>query len=151
MEIRIDDLKSEAIANLLQEHHTDMLQHSPLESVHALDLESLRAPDITFWAAWIADDLAGCGALKQLSETHGEIKSMRTSRAHLRKNVATTILQQILEEAKLRAYSRLSLETGSSAPFRPAHNLYQRFGFSFCEPFADYSEDIHSVFMTKTL
>jgi putative acetyltransferase len=151
MEIRVDDLKGAEVAQLLQEHHEDMLRHSPPESVHALDLSALRAPDVTFWCAWDDNKLAGCGALKALNKTHGEVKSMRTALSHLRQGVASEILKFIIDEAKKRSYSTISLETGAMAAFKPAQELYKRFGFSYCEPFGDYAADPYSVFMVKAL
>ena len=128
-----------------------MRQISPPESVHALPLERLQKPEITFWTAWQNGELLGCGALKELDSQHGEIKSMRTSAGHLRKGVAQTLLHYILSEAKRRGYRRLSLETGSMKAFEPARELYGRAGFTYCAPFADYVEDPNSVFMTKEL
>ncbi len=151
MYIKIDDLAGPEVAELLSEHLRSMAEHSPPESVHALDLDRLRQPEITFWTAWENTELLGCGALKELDASHGEIKSMRTATRHLRKGVAARILQQILNEATRRGYHRLSLETGSPEAFEPARQLYVRFGFTFCEPFADYVEDPYSVFMTKGL
>ncbi|RAO77136.1 GNAT family N-acetyltransferase [Dyella jiangningensis] len=150
-EIRLDDLRGPEIAALLQEHLDDMKLHSPPESIHALDLEKLRRPEITFWSLWQDGELLGCGALKRLDATQGEIKSMRTSHRHRRKGVAATMLQHILDEAKQRGYQRLSLETGSPAAFAPARELYARFGFRYCGPFADYVDDPYSVFMTREL
>lgn len=150
-EIRIDDLSSPEIAQLLREHLQDMALHSPPESIHALDLEALRKPEITFWTAWEGSELMGCGAIKQLDPQHGEIKSMRTAARHRGKGVAAALLSHILEEARRRDYRRLSLETGSMQAFVPAHKLYARFGFTMCEPFADYIEDPNSVFMTREL
>lgn len=97
------------------------------------------------------NDLLGCGALKELDPYHGEIKSMRTAKEHLRKGVAKKLLQHIVEEAKKRGYQRLSLETGSMDAFEPARKLYASFGFEYCKPFSDYKEDPNSVFMTKEL
>ncbi|MDX6272454.1 MAG: putative acetyltransferase [Acidobacteriota bacterium] len=151
MQIKIDDLKGSEIHELLQEHLRNMVLHSPPESIHALDIEALRKPEITFWTIWETGELLGCGALKELDSRHAEIKSMRTSSRHLRKGVAKTLLQHILEEAKRRGYSRLSLETGSAAAFDPARQLYADFGFTYCEPFADYVEDPYSVFMTREI
>lgn len=151
MEIRIDDLRGFEIAGLLREHLQCMAEVSPPESCHALNLEKLRRPDITFWSAWEDGELAGCGALRELDVRHGEVKSMRTATAHLRKGVASTMLQHIISEAKRRGYRRLSLETGAMSYFEPARILYRRFGFEICPPFNGYVEDPHSVFMSREL
>jgi putative acetyltransferase len=151
MQIRIDPLTGPEIAGLLREHLEEMHRHSPPESVHALDLERLRAPGITFWSAWEDEVLVGCVAIKELEPTHGEIKSMRTAAAHQRKGVAAALLRHVLAEAERRGYRRISLETGSMAAFIPARTLYTRFGFESCGPFAQYVEDPNSVFMTRTV
>ncbi len=151
MQIRIDDLTGPQIIDLLHEHLHSMTLHSPPESIHALDLDALRKPDITFWSAWDGAELMGCGALKELDSSHGEIKSMRTASAHLRKGVAATMLGHLIEEARGRSYRRLSLETGSMEAFAPAHRLYEGFGFALCGPFADYVTDPCSVFMAMDL
>ena len=151
MLIREDDLRGPEIAALLGAHLAGARRHSPPESVHALDLDALRAPDITFWTLWDGSDLLGCGALKELDPLHGEIKSMHTAEAHRRRGVAARILTHIIDEARRRRYRRLSLETGSPAAFAPARALYARFGFVACGPFADYREDPYSVFMTRDL
>lgn len=153
MKIIQDDLKSDNIAILLQQHHQEMLKHSPIESVHALDIEALRAPNITFFSAWECNELAGCGAIKALDETHTqcEIKSMRTAEGFLRRGVAAKILSHIIDVAKKKGTTELFLETGTMDAFKPATLLYQRFGFVECEPFADYSLDPYSLFMCKKL
>lgn len=151
MQIKIDDLTGPEIHSLLNEHLNSMYQLSPPESVHALDLEALRKPEITFWSVWEDGELLGCGALKELDTQHGEIKSMRTAAKHLRKGVARYVLNHILEEAKHRGYKRLSLETGSMEEFEPARKLYANFGFTYCEPFNGYILDPYSVFMTKVI
>ena len=151
MEIRLDDLGGAEIRALLAEHLRNMHQLSPPDSVHALDLTALLKPDITFWTVWSDRELLGCGALKELTPEHGEIKSMRTATAHRRKGVGRTMLQHIMAEARRRSYVRLSLETGSMAAFEPARRLYESFGFTYCPPFADYAEDPNSVFLTRTL
>ncbi len=151
MEIREDDLTGKAIADLLREHLENMYEITPPESVHALDLEALRSPDITFWAAWEGNELLGCGALKELDSRSGEIKSMRTANVHRRKGVASKILEHIIQEAKRRGYDCLNLETGSFPEFAPARALYTRYGFEYRGPFADYIDDPNSVFMTKKL
>ncbi len=151
MKIIKDDLSGPEIADLLREHLANMAEISPPESIHALDLENLRKPDITFWTAWDGNALLGCGALKELDPGHAEIKSMRTAAHHRRKGVAATLLTHILAEAKQRGYCKISLETGSMPAFLPAQNLYARFGFVECGPFADYIEDLYSIFMTRLL
>ena len=151
MEIRLGGLDRAEVSQLLVEHLRTLAQHSPSESMHALDLESLRQPEITFWSAWGSAGLLGCGALKELDPHHGEIKSMRTGAAHLRRGVAARLLSHICEEAERRAYQRLNLETGSMAAFAPARRLYAAFGFRECGPFADYVLDPHSVFLAKEL
>ncbi|WP_160725512.1 GNAT family N-acetyltransferase [Bacillus sp. USDA818B3_A] len=147
MLIKLDDLSGPEVRELIREHLHSMTLHSPPESIHALGIEKLCAPGVTFWSAWDDSDLLGCGALKELDRMHGEIKSMRTSSHHLRKGVARRMLQHIIDEAKLRGYRRLSLETGSMDAFMPARDLYVSFGFQYCEPFAYYTEDPNSVFM----
>jgi putative acetyltransferase len=151
VDIKIDDLEGPEVYELLREHLRSMSLLSPPESVHALDVEALRKPDVTFWTVWENDELVGCGALKELDPRHGEIKSMRTASTHLRKGVARNLLNHIIEEATRRGYRRLSLETGSMEAFEPARTLYANFGFTYCEPFADYVEDPYSVFMTREL
>jgi putative acetyltransferase len=151
MQIRLDDLTGPEIRALLEEHLRNMYELSPPESVHALDLAALRKPDVRFWTVWSGGALLGCGALKALTSSHGEIKSMRTAATHRRKGVARAMLEHIIAEAKRRRYERLSLETGSQPEFEPARRLYERFGFTYCPPFGDYREDPNSVFLTRTL
>lgn len=151
MQIRVDDLSGAEIRALLAEHLRQMHRISPPGSVHALDLDGLLRPEITFWTAWSGRELLGCGALKELSPLHGEIKSMRTVSAHRRTGVARAMLRHIIAEARSRAYVRLSLETGSMQAFEPARRLYESFGFTYCPPFADYAEDPNSAFLTRSL
>lgn len=147
----MDDLSGPEISELLREHLRCMALVSPPQSRHALDVEELRSPDITFWSIWNESELAGCGALKELDERHGEIKSMRTAYAYQRKGVASQVLRHLIEEAKRRGYRRLSLETGSMDYFEPARRLYASFGFTYCGPFGSYAQDSNSMFMTKEL
>jgi putative acetyltransferase len=144
-------LDDPAVIALLGEHLQGMADHSPPESIHALDVEGLKAPDITFWTMWDGGEVAGCIALKQLDDRHGEIKSMRTASTHLRRGVGAALLTHLVDEARRRRYERLSLETGSGPGFEAAHTLYRRFGFEECGPFADYREDPFSRFMTMVL
>lgn len=151
MKIEIDDLSRLEIHSLLEEHLESMRQLSPPESIHALDLDKLRKPDITFWSAWEGPLLLGCGALKELNPRHGEIKSMRTPAARRRQGAGRAILAHITQTAKQRSFELLSLETGSAAEFWPAHRLYESVGFVRCGPFGDYSDDPNSIFMALRL
>jgi putative acetyltransferase len=151
MHIELDDLSRPEVQALLREHLSNMHELSPPASVHALDLSALRQPDVTFWTVWDDGALLGCGALKQLTPMHGEVKSMRTPQALRRRGAARAVLTHIIAEARSRGYRRLSLETGSMDAFKPAHMLYERFGFSFCGPFADYKADPNSIFMSLEL
>lgn len=149
--IRLDDLRGPEVKALLEAHLETMAEHSPPESRHALDLDALRAPEITFWTVWEGSDLLGCGALKVLDRDHGEIKSMHTASAHRGRGIAARLLTHIIDEARRRSYRRLSLETGSMEAFYPAHALYEKFGFVECGPFTGYREDPYSTFMTCEL
>ena len=151
MRIELDDLSRAEVHALLNEHLQSMHALSPPESVHALDLERLRSPAITFWSAWDGNHLLGCGALKELDAKHGEIKSMRTPNAHRRTDTGRAILVHIVAVARSRGYERLSLETGAMEAFRPARSLYESAGFAYCGPFGDYAEDPNSAFMTLRL
>lgn len=149
--IRRDDLSGPEIRALLEDHLRNMHEITPPESVHALDIDGLRRPDVTFWTVWTGAELLGCGALRELDPAHGEVKSMRTVVARRRRGVGKAVLQHIIEEARSRSYGRLSLETGSMKEFEPARRLYEGFGFRVCEPFGEYREDPNSVFMTRIL
>ncbi|MEO9275378.1 GNAT family N-acetyltransferase [Marinomonas sp. 5E14-1] len=151
MEIRVDDLSGPEVRQLLTEHLDDMYATSPEESVHALDLSELQHPHITFWTIWEDNKLLGGGALKQLGNQEGEIKSMRTTEAARGKGVASILLKHILETAKQQDIKKVSLETGTQDFFAPARKLYAKHGFEECGPFADYQLDPHSVFMNKLL
>ena len=148
MEIKVDDLTGPEITELLSAHLEYGNTHSPPESVHALDLDGLRHPDITLWSVWEVGTLLGCGALSELSPEHGELKSMHTAQQHRGRGVARIMLERILAEAKKRGYRRVSLETGSMDAFAPARALYSRFGFQECPPFGSYTPDPYSIFMT---
>ncbi|WNJ96901.1 GNAT family N-acetyltransferase [Vibrio ruber] len=151
MDIIIDDLSSDAVIKLLEEHLADMYATSPPESAHALDVDSLQSPEITLFSCWVDDELQGCLAIKQLTPEHIELKSMRTSNTARRSGIASQLLTHVLNIASEKGYRRVSLETGSQAFFKPARNLYKKFGFRYCGPFADYKEDPHSRFMTREL
>ena len=151
MRIELDDLTRPQVLALLNEHLTNMYELSPPESVHALDVSKLRGSDITFWTVWEDGDLLGCGALKELSPTHGEVKSMRTPQKMRRRGAGRAVLSHIVGVAKERTYRLLSLETGSAEAFLPAQKLYESFGFTYCGPFGDYGDDPNSVFMELRL
>lgn len=149
--IREDDLSGEAIAALLTLHLSEMHAWSPACSVHALPIERLRADDVTFYSVWDGDQLAACGAIKHLGASHGELKSMRADPAYRGQGAGCAVLAHLMEIARQRGYTRLSLETGSTKPFEPARQLYNDHGFAECGPFADYPLDPFSVFMTRCL
>jgi len=152
VEIAIDDLTSPEIIELLEAHVAEMRSVTPHEeSVHALDLDGLRRPEVTFWSLRDGERIAGCGAIKRLDASHAEIKSMRTAAAHQRRGVAARLLAHIEAESLRMGLTRLSLETGAEDFFQPARTLYLRSGFEYCEPFGNYVPDPLSVFMTKKI
>lgn len=151
MHIEVDDLRRPQVAQLLEEHLQDMRAWSPPESVHALDIERLRHPSITFWTVWDGEELLACGAIKRLDATHGELKSMRTARRARGRGAATLLLRHAMAQARHWGLQRLSLETGTTEGFAAAHRLYARHGFVDCGPFSDYALDPFSRFMTCTL
>lgn len=151
MDIRLDNLAGSPVQALLAEHLSGMQNNSPPGSVYALDLSGLKASNVSVWTAWDSDDLMGIGALKELSEAAGEIKSMRTASAHLRKGVGLSILNHIIAEAKQRGYGRLSLETGSGDEFEPALQLYRKRGFENGAAFGGYVGSEFNQFLHLTL
>ncbi|QGN56946.1 GNAT family N-acetyltransferase [Nostocoides sp. HKS02] len=151
MQIRPGGLDTPQVAALLAEHLDDMYRFSPPESVHALDLDRLRQPGLTFWSLWDGEAVLGCAALRELDPSHAELKSMRTAPAHRRRGVAGALLDHVVAVARNHGYSRLSLETGPTEEFAPARALYAGYGFSPCGPFGPYAVDEFSVFMTLDL
>lgn len=151
MKIVVDDLSGPEIARFLDEHVQQMRSITPLESKHALDLGGLRKPEITFWSVMDGDSLVGCGAIKRLDAGHAELKSMRTTPTRKRSGIASLLLAHIITEAQRTGFTRLSLETGAAEFFLPARKLYKKFGFEYCDPFADYQPDPKSTFMTRML
>ena len=151
MRIETDDLSRPQVHALLQEHLSNMYELSPPEQVFALDVNKLRATDITFWSVWDEENLIGCGALKELSPTQGEIKSMRTPAAARNRGAGRAVLEHIISVARERGYTKLNLETGTHAAFVPAHNLYRSKGFTVSGAFGSYRPDPHSVFMELRL
>lgn len=153
--IQPDDLTDPRVADFLAAHLADMRRVSPPESVHALDLERLRQPDITFWTQWHMAEpeptLVGSAALKALSREHGEIKSMRVHGGWRGRGLASQLVQHVIAHARQIGMRRLSLETGTQPFFEPARTLYLRHGFRPCPPFGDYREDPYSAFFTRTI
>jgi len=151
LRFELDDLTRPEVVALLEEHLSDMYAVSPPESVHALDLEALRGPDVAFWSVWDGDSLMGCGALKDHGDGTLELKSMRTSAGGRGRGVGSAVLRFLLDEARYRGAARLVLETGSEDYFAPARRLYARHGFAVRGPFADYTDDPLSVYMELAL
>lgn len=149
--IREDDLTGPDIAALLRLHLDEMHSWSPPESVHAMPIERLRQPDVTFYSVWDGDRLAACGAIKQLSDRHGELKSKRADPAYRGRGAGKAVLQHLLRVARERGYTRVSLETGKPEMFQPARRLYESHGFAPCPAFGDYVEDDFSMCMTLEL
>jgi putative acetyltransferase len=149
--IREDDLSSHETRALIRLHLEAMHAHSPPGSVFALDLTGLTTPDVTVWTIWHGDNIAGIGALKDLGDRTGELKSMRTHPDFLRRGVASTLLDHIIEVARIKGMVRVSLETGSGPYFEPALSLYRRRGFVDGESFADYRRSPFNQFLHLTL
>ena len=151
LRIVIDDLSDRQVIALLEEHLADMRAQSPACSVHALDIDELKGPKVTFYTAWKDKQLRGCGALHELDATHAELKSMRTVTQALRTGVSSKILAHLIDESRRRGYQRLSLETGSQPGFLAARKFYEHHGFTVTEPFANYTHDPNSVYYTIRL
>lgn len=151
MHISAGDLSDPRVIHLLEVHLSNAQAHSPPHSTHALDASKLDAEDITFWTAWIDARLVGLGALRHLSPSEGEVKSMHTATEARQTGVGTRMLRHIIAEAHKRNYARLYLETGAMEYFRAARALYTRYGFRECEPFGSYVPDRNSVFMKLEL
>lgn len=151
MIIKLDELNDGAVVELLEQHLIDMYAISPPESVHALNIDELNQPALTFYSCWQQESILGCAAIKELTPTHAELKSMRTAKQTRNLGVGSALLFHIINEAKTRGYTRLSLETGTTEFFNAAHRLYMKFGFQPCKPFAHYQPDPNSRFMSLTL
>ena len=147
MEIRVADHTNEHVRTLLREHLDGMRENSPPGAVHALDLEGLQHPSVSLFALWSDGDLLAIGALKEIAADLGEIKSMRTASAHLRKGAAAYLLERLVALARQRGYRRISLEAGSGAMFMPAIVLYSRFGFALGDSFGSYTATDFNQFM----
>ena len=151
MKIVDGGLDDPRVQKLLAHHFASARAQTAPGSAHALDLDGLTCPGIRFWSAWDAETVIGIGAVKRLSESHGELKSMHTVEAYRRKGVGSAVLSHIIAEARTMGLSRLSLETGSWPYFAAARAFYARHGFADCPAFGDYIADPNSVFMTLRL
>lgn len=151
LEFEVDDLSRTEVHALIRRHLAGMHENSPACSVHALDIDKLRRPDVTFWTGWVRDNLAVMGALKRLDAENGEIKSMRVDDRWLGRGYGRKMLSHISTHARFMGLKTLWLETGSTAAFEPAIRLYESAGFTFCGPFADYTDDPFSRFMTRAV
>lgn len=151
LRFHLDDLSGEPTRALIAKHLAGMHASSPPESVHAFDIDKLRQPGVTFWSAWLGEEIAGCGALKRLDAQRGELKSMRVADTFLGRGVGRAMLEHLIVEARKRGLRSLWLETGSSAAFIPALRLYESAGFVRCGPFDGYTDDPFSVFMTRAI
>ncbi len=149
--IAVDDPRAADVRGLLERHLAHMNALSPPEDVHALDVDGLVDPAVTFFSARSGGRLLGVGALKQLEPGHAEIKSMHTAEEARGRGVARALLDHLLRVARDRGARRLSLETGSQPGFAPARALYAAAGFTPCPPFGDYRPSPHSTFLTRTL
>jgi putative acetyltransferase len=151
LRFRLDDLSGEPSRALIVRHLVGMHASSPPESVHAFDVDQLRGADVTFWSAWLEEEIAACGALKRLDALRGELKSMRVADAFLGRGVGRLMLEHLIAEARARGMRSLLLETGSTPPFIPALRLYESAGFARCGPFGAYTDDPFSVFMMRAI
>jgi putative acetyltransferase len=147
LQIRQDDLSNPQTLSLLALHLSGMRMNSPAGHVFALDFSRLQSPDVTVWSAWTAGEICGIAALRQLDAVAGEVKSMRTHPNHLRRGVATALLEHIIEVARSRGLRTLSLETGSGPAFEAALALYRRRGFRDGDPFGSYTRSHFNQFL----
>ena len=139
------------VNDLLKKHFIELRSVSPAGSTHVLDIDGLKDPSIKFWSLWENNKLIGCGALKFLEKNHGEFKSIRVADEFKKKGVGERIINHLIEEAKKLKISKLSIETGAGDFFLPARNLFSKFGFKTCPPFAHYKDDPNSCYYTLNL
>ena len=139
------------VNNLLKKHFIELRSVSPAGSTHVLDVEGLKDPSIKFWSLWENEKLIGCGALKFIDSQHGEFKSIRVADEFRKKGFGEKIIFHLIEEAKKLKIKKISIETGSGNFFKSARELFKKFGFEPCEPFAHYTEDPNSCYYTKNI
>ena len=139
------------VNDLLKKHFVELRSVSPVGSTHVLNIDGLKDPSIKFWSLWENNKLIGCGALKFLEKNHGEFKSIGVADQFRKKGVGERIINHLIEEAKKLKISKLSIETGAGDFFLPARNLFSKFGFKTCPPFAHYKDDQNSCYYTLNL
>ena len=139
------------VNDLLKKHFVELRSVSPAGSTHVLDIDGLKDPSIKFWSLWENNELIGCGALKFLEKNHGEFKSIRVADQFRKKGSGERIINHLIEEAKKLNIVKLSIETGAGEFFLPARNLFSKFGFKKCSPFAHYKDDPNSCYYTLYL
>lgn len=149
--IRDGGLDTLPVQEMLSDHLADMNATSPSESMHALNLDALRSPGMSFFSAWDGDAVLGCAALKMLNDQDVELKSMRTAQAARGQGVGAAMLRHVIEQARSRGAKKMLLETGAHDFFAPARRLYQRHGFTSRGPFADYVDDPLACYFELTL
>ena len=149
--IAVDDPRVADVYALLERHLAFAMEHTPPEDVHALDLDGLLDPAVSFFSARAEGELLAIGALKQLDDGHGELKSMHTASAARRRGIGRAMVEHLVNLGRQRGYRRISLETGTMDAFAPARSLYQAMGFTTCGPFDNYSLSPSSTFTTLTL
>tara|TARA_Y100000591_G_scaffold40665_1_gene30020 strand:- start:112 stop:579 length:468 start_codon:yes stop_codon:yes gene_type:complete len=139
------------VNDLLTKHFVELRSASPEGSAHVLDIPGLKVPSIKFWSLWDENKLIGCGALKFLDKNHGEFKSIRVHDNFRKQGQGIKVIKHLIHEAKKLKIKRLSIETGAGDFFIPARKLFQKTGFTECEPFAHYKEDVNSVYLTMLI
>jgi len=146
-----DDLQGAQVIDLLAFHLAEAGTLSPAAKVHAMPVDRLRQPDVTFYSAWDRDTLAAVGALREIDAGRAELKSMRAAPAYRGKGAGEAILRHLIAEAARRGYTWLGLETGRLPAFLPARSLYAKHGFTECENFGNYVSDEFSLCMSRVL
>jgi len=139
------------VNELLKKHFIELRAASPEGSAHVLDIPGLKVPSIKFWSLWKNEKLIGCGALKFLDNDHGEFKSIRVHNNFRKKGYGIKVINHLIYEAQKLNIKKLSIETGAGDFFIPARKLFDKCGFEICEPFAHYSKDINSIYLTKII
>tara|TARA_Y100000591_G_C21779837_1_gene670361 strand:- start:181 stop:639 length:459 start_codon:yes stop_codon:yes gene_type:complete len=145
------NFENKEVNDLLINHFKELRSVSPEGSAHVLDIPGLKVPTIKFWSLWENKKLVGCGALKFLSDEHGEFKSIRVVDEFRKKGYGLKILNHLIEEAKKLKIKKLSLETGAGDFFLPARKLFKKIGFKECSPFAHYKVDSNSCYMSLNI